>query len=349
MKQDCAPINPTDLEHVARAVGTRWEKFRQKRIFITGGTGFVGKWLLESLLHANQERHLQCEVTILSRDPDRFQRDYPHLARSEGVSMHRGDVRDFQGLNGTFDVLIHGATDVATHDTALNILDTCLRGTRHTLEFAKRHGVQDVLLISSGAIYGRQPPELDVLPETWLGAPDPLAPNAAYGTGKRTAECLAVQTGKAESIRIKIARCFAFVGPHLPMDKHFAVGNFIRDAMKGKPITLQGDGTPLRTYLYAADLAAWLWVILVDGVDGVAYNVGGDEVVSIAELANAVNLALQTDVPIVCSTPASLQKLPERYVPDIAKARRELHLAPHISLADAIRRTASWANTRVPV
>jgi dTDP-glucose 4,6-dehydratase len=148
-------------------------------------------------------------------------------------------------------------------------------------------------------------------------------------------------------MHVKIARCFAFVGPYLPMDKHFAIGNFIRDALAGQTITIHGDGTPLRSYLYAADLAAWLWTILLQGQDGVAYNVGGDEVVSIAELAHAVNVALHTKVSVVCKTSAPANCAPERYIPDVSRAKAELGLRPRIDLREAIQRTARWTGARV--
>lgn len=344
---DLHAVSLSDLAHAANLVGERWEGLCHKKLFITGGTGFVGKWLLETLVYANRVMSIHCEATVLTRDPQQFKHSCPHLAQAPGLTLLQGDVRNFSFPDSRFDMVVHGATDIAVSAAPLDVLDTCVGGTRHVLDFAAHSGATDFLLLSSGAIYGQQPTDLVALPESWPGAPNPLAPGAAYGTGKRAAECLAVQAGLVHGMRIKIARCFAFVGPHLPMDKHFAIGNFIRDAMLGQDITIQGDGTPLRSYLYAADLAAWLWTILLRGQNGVAYNVGGDEVVSIAELAHAVNTALRTDVSIVCKASPSTHRAPERYLPDLSKAWTELGLQPCISLQDAIQRTAQWARTEV--
>jgi nucleoside-diphosphate-sugar epimerase len=342
-------VSSSDLEHVGNHARIQWTNLKHKKLFITGGTGFIGKWLLETLVHVNRTMGLMCEATVLTRDPELFRRNCPHLANAPGISLLLGDVRKFDFPDTHIDMVIHGAVDIAVSGSPLHVLDTCIGGTQHVLKFAAYSGAKDFLLLSSGAIYGSQPSNLPALAESWCGAPNPLAPGAAYGTGKRAAECLAIQAGLQQDMRIKIARCFAFVGPYLPMDKHFAIGNFILDALGGKNITIQGDGTPLRSYLYAADLAAWLWTILLSGENGVAYNVGGEEVLSIAELAHIVKAALNSEVSVVCKTAPINNSAPTRYVPDLGKARRELGLQPLVSLQDAIQRTAKWVNMKEPV
>ncbi len=202
---------------------------------------------------------------------------------------------------------------------------------------------QHLLFTSSGAVYGRQPVDLASIPETYSGGPNLSDPRSAYGESKRMAELLCQLQAQRSGFSVKVARGFAFVGPHLPLDAHFAIGNFIRDAMAGGPIHVRGDGTAVRSYLYAADLAAWLWTILVAGKSGQAYNVGGAEAVAIADLARRVRDELAPGVQINQDRAPQPGQVVDRYVPDVALAARDLGLLPRITLEDAVRRTADWA------
>jgi nucleoside-diphosphate-sugar epimerase len=124
----------------------------------------------------------------------------------------------------------------------------------------------------------------------------------------------------------------------LPLDAHFAAGNFLRDAVRGGPILVRGDGTALRTYLYPIDLVAWLLRILVRGSRGRAYNVGSNEHVSTAELARLIAATVQPvpEVVIQASQPQGPQNI---YLPDISRARNELQLEVTVPLRNAIART----------
>lgn len=335
-----------DLDQVLDAVGPHWEQLRGKRLLLTGGTGFIGKWLLGTFLHANRKLDLSAQVVVLSRRPEAFLNEYPQLRDAPDVTWLGGDVRDFAfEAAGGCTFAIHAATDVIATSSPAEILDTCTAGTQRVLS-AMGHGGSKarVLLLSSGAVYGRTPPEVPAIPEEWQGAPDPLAPSSAYGEGKRVSELLCAMAASARpELEVSIARCFAFVGPHLPLDKHFAIGNFIGAAMKGQDIRIQGDGTPLRSYLYAADLAHWLWVLLITAKSGRAYNVGGAEALSIGDLAHRVNRVLNGsgDVQIAQSPRPGVP--PQAYVPSIARIAAELALTPSVGLDDAILRTARWA------
>lgn len=346
MKQN--PLS-ADLIHVLNHTRDLWEDLRGARLFITGGTGFFGHWLLESFLFANQELNLKASISVLTRRPDSVKQTFHHLLLDSAVSVFAGDVQNFEFPKGEYSHIIHAATDASARlndENPLLMLNTIVEGTRHTLDFAVQCRAEKFLLTSSGAVYGRQPEDMVHVTEDYHGAPDSLDPKSAYGTGKRTAEQLCALYQKQYGVSSTIARCFAFVGPHLPLDIHFAIGNFIRDAMHGGPIIIKGDGTPFRSYLYTADLAIWLWKILLHGVSGRAYNVGSEESISIAEMAAMVALHVSPDIRIDIHGKKRTDIAAERYVPDTQRAATELKLQQTIDLAEAIKRTVQFLNLK---
>jgi nucleoside-diphosphate-sugar epimerase len=353
-----APIeNPlaADLDHILQHTEGLWEPLRGQDIFVTGGTGFFGRWLLESFAHVNDSLGLGARMFVLTRNPESFAARAPHLGKHPALVFVRGDVRTFTAANvrsrlgskgpAQFGFVIHAATESSSNMNAENpllMVETIVQGTRAALEFAVETGAKRFLFTSSGAVYGRQPSEITHLPETYLGGPDPLDPSSAYGEAKRIGELLCASYQKQHGLEPVISRGFAFVGPFLPLDIHFAIGNFIRDALRGGPIEVNGDGTPYRSYLYAADLAIWLWTILLKGQPGRAYNVGSEDAHTIHDFAKIVAEVCGAGT-IHIKEKSDPAKPPHRYVPSCRRAAEELGLSPRIELAEAIRRTAAFA------
>lgn len=334
-----------DLDHILQHTKGLWDELRGKRIFITGGTGFIGCWLLESLLWINDQLKLSLKATVLTRNPDTFVAKAPHITANPAVQIWKGDVRSFTFPEGEFSYIIHAATEsdaVSNRDRPLEMLQTIVKGTERTLEFAVHCKARKFLYLSSGAVYGQQPPDISQISEEYKGAPDPMDPLTAYHNGKRMAEHLCFQYGREFSLPVTIARCFAFVGPYLPLDRHFAIGNFIRDGLMGGPIIVKGDGSPYRSYLYAADLAIWLWTIMLKGQPFRPYNVGSEKAYSIVEIAQLVASAFVPPLPVqILERPVS-GRLAERYVPSTQRAETELYLRQTIDLPTAIDTTIRW-------
>lgn len=331
-----------DLDEILSQTALFFEALRGQRLFITGGTGFFGCWLLESFLWANKKLNLQAEAVVLTRSASAFAKKYPYFADQSSLFFHEGDVRDFIYPSGHFSHVIHAATDVSNQQDSLSTLDIIIQGTVQSLEFARHCGAKQFLYVSSGAVYGKQPPMLSHIHEEYPCQPDTTHSQSSYAVGKCAAEDLCVLYAREFGMAIKIARCFAFVGPYMPLNSHHAIGNFIRDALAGDAIVIHGDGTPYRSYLYAADLTAWLWTILFRGDSLKPYNVGSDEAVTIAQLAKIVaNVAASKPNVNILKTP-TVDTLPERYVPDISRFKRELNLTPQKNLTQAIQAAINW-------
>lgn len=333
-----------DLSWILEKVCQDFERLRGARLFITGGTGFFGRWLLGSLCYANIHLNLDIRAVVLTRDPEGFLARAPDFATDPTVELWKGDVRWFEFPKGYFTHIIHGATDTSQSGARnpLELIETIVNGTRHVLEFARYSRVSRLLYLSSGAVYGSQPGELAAISEDYPGACDPLDPRSAYGEAKRLAEHLCILYQQEIGLESIFARGFAFVGPFLPLDAHFAIGNFIRDALYGDTLHVEGDGTPQRSYLYTADLAVWLWMMLVNGHVGQAYNLGSDRSVSIADLAKLVASELAPEKSVTVATPLVGKEFRSRYIPSIDRARRELDLDIWTDLARAIRYTGDW-------
>lgn len=339
---------PEDLRHMDAKLSALWPSLRGARLFMTGGTGFFGTWLTETLLAANTKHQLGLTLTILSRDPGRFLRQRaPHLQNNPALHFIQGDLTDFIVPDDVrYSHILHLATETnlqAAPDWAERHLNAVIDGTRRLLDMAARHKTEAVLLTSSGAVYGQADTVLNQrCVESQNHVADYLTEKAVYGQGKRLMETLASMGAQKHGYRALIARCFCFVGPYLPLDGNYAVGNFIRDALANRAIEISGDGTPLRSYLYAADLVIWLLTILVKGQSGRPYNVGGDEAVSIADLAHKVVAVADRKLEIHIRQQAVSGATPSAYLPDISRARHELGLDVFVDLTESIRRSMAW-------
>jgi dTDP-glucose 4,6-dehydratase len=340
------PLPREDLDLVLSHTADFWSRYGGARLFVTGGTGFLGSWLLETIQHANALLGSRIEIAVLTRNPERALARSPNLFRAPNVRLIAGDVASFETRLGDIDLCVHAAGDAA--DSAgtvkgLAAFDAAVNGTRRVLELTAASGASRFLLTSSGAVYGRQPPALPRIPETFSGAPDTLDTGAAYAHGKRAAEWLVCAHSEMSGIPVTIARLFALVGPNLPLNGSFAAGNFIRDALDGSAIRIRGDGRPIRSYMYMADLCIWLLRILMSGTPRQAYNVGSERELSIADLARRVAKASGIDLPVsVAKEPDPLVPV-QRYVPDTRKARQELGLAEYTSLDTALFKTIRWS------
>jgi nucleoside-diphosphate-sugar epimerase len=333
-----------DLKHILTYTGPVWKAMVGKTVFITGGTGFFGKWLLESFIYANESLVLNAKMIVLSREPDSFIEKYPHL-QWPSISYIQGDIRCFEFPDEQIDYIIHAASEV---DSDLNVTapllvyDIIVDGMRRVLELARTKKVLGFLHTSSGAVYGRQPSSLTHIPEDFTGSPDVYNAGVSYGEGKRVAEMLAnIYSGKF-GVNSKVARCFAFVGPYLALENPFAIGNFIKDTIEGETIVIKGDGSPYRSYMYAADLAIWLWHILVFGEKSRPYNVGSDAGLNIEELARKVASFSGNNKQTIEILTRKNAAPPARYVPSVKRAKEELHLDVYIDLDEAIKRTIAF-------
>lgn len=343
-------LDTCELQQLVRTAEAHLRTLAGSSILITGATGWFGVWMLDLFCIADDMLNLGIRLVAVSREPQRFLARFPSFAGDSRISWIKADVRQLTPTGDGFAYVIHAATDTSIKphlDAPSQLFDTIVDGTRRALAAAGPK-CKSFLLLSSGAVYGPAQPNRARFLETESGGPDPSKIKSSYAEGKRAAEQICAIAGST-GVPIRIARCFAFVGPHMPFDKHFAIGNFIADAVGGRPIRVKSDGRPERSYLYMTDLMRALLTILVAGAVGRPYNVGSSVAVTIEQLANCVDrIAGGSGVVIEGAT----SDPGDRYVPDTTRLNVELRCMPEVALEDSVARTAAWyrarANSSVP-
>lgn len=329
-----------DLDYILNETLLLWEELRNQQIFITGGTGFFGRWLLESFVWINKILKLNAKITILTRDITFFAKKCPSLFKEKSLQFHQGNIMECKFPKGHFSYMIHAAMDGNHSPTSLEMLNTIVQGTKNCLEFAKCCGVTKFLFISSGAMYGKQS-GISFIKEKNVSQLDISEGTSSYAAGKFIAELMCKLYASQYGFSVKIARCFAFLGPFLPLN-YFAVGNFIHNRLNNESIKIKGDGYVRRSYLYTADLCIWLWTILFRGGNLVAYNVGSNESYSLREIANLIANMMEPKVDVCVENIAFAHTTPKNYIPDITLAKEELNLTPRINLLSALNSTVTW-------
>jgi dTDP-glucose 4,6-dehydratase len=332
-----------DIDSILASRHPRWQSLMHANILITGGTGFIGRWLLESLAEANHRHCFNLHITLITRNPEIFKNHAPHLAQAGNIHIQQCDLVNAPHITGNYSHIIHAAADSSSklnEEQPLSVFHSILRGTESILELASTLPSTKVLFLSSGAVYGQQPPELAGVPETWNGSPNPQVAKNTYGEAKRAAEMLCAIYRKQFGVNVVSARIFSLLGPFLPLGTHFAAGNFIRDALAGNKIVVQGNGRPVRSYLYPSDLIIWLLTLLTASPREPAYNIGSERAVSIAELAQTVAALIGRQGYEVLGRDDTGWNA-GRYVPDTSLIRSEFSLAESVSLESAILNTAA--------
>ena len=343
------PLPEEDLLHVVKEAGGVWEELRGRTIFVTGATGFVGRWMLESLLAADYTHGLDVRVVALSRDPDRFRSANPHLAVWSGLRWVAGSVTTLipAALDCPVDLVIHLATEA---DLAATLADpnaateVIVGGTLRVLEAASQAGARRFLFTSSGSVYGPRPEGVTLVAEDYplpSAGPGKRDAGTVGAEAKRQAEKYCADFTTKGRIDAVIARCFTFAGPGLPVNGKFAFGNFMGDALAGRRVTVRGNGTPVRSYMYGSDLAVWLWKLLIQGTAGGVYNVGSEHAIRLQELAETI--ASELGAPGVEVMQQRLTGEPtDCYVPSTQKVRGQLGLQETLGIRQAIHKTADW-------
>jgi len=341
-----------DAEAVLQGRVNRLEALRGQHIFISGGTGFLGAWLLELAAVLNQQHAFGLTLTIFSRNTRDFAQRWPHLGGLDWVHFQDGDVRYLAELPRDTRYIIHAA---ALTDRRLfasqpgTVAETNGLGTQRILRATYMlEDVQKFVLLSSGLVYGRQPWETHRIGEDFAGPLHSDTVTSVYAESKRFAETVAQCAISESKLPVVTLRPFAFVGPYQSLQLPWAVTDFIRDSFTGGPIRIMGDGSTVRSLMYASDYAFWVLSALTNGRPRATYNVGSPEPIDLGSLAKMITQSF-TPVPEIRTRLGQTGHDRNRLVPDVTRAQRDLGVEVTVPLAEAIQRTIIWnRHTRSP-
>ena len=339
MKLNLNGLSISDLNLIVQNQNVPWQKFANSRVLIYGGTGFIGSWLTTALKHANSELGLNIEVSIVTRDA--------RAAQAKFGSIDSGDIQfiehdfAFGPLNDFFqaEYIFHGATPTRVltgSNHPVNLLNASVNAANHAIQCkSSRFEVPMAIHLSSGAIYGRQSMENSHRSEDDVAASE----LDAYGQAKLATDRVLEDAFSEGKIKFQSPRLFAFAGPLLQLDAHFAVGNFVLDGVQGKPISVNGNPNTLRSYMYPSDLIIALLAVATHD-EYLNVNIGSEESISMSNLAYLIS-RLTAQKGVLFTNPTLN---PSNYVPSTSRLKSILPGCKFLTLEDSLRRWIEWIN-----
>ena len=316
-----------------------------KSILVTGGTGFMGKWIAEMVSYLNESGQYNIKLYLLGRDISKFKEEVPHLAEKSFVTLMEQDVRYVHDLPTEIHYIIHaaGSPDNREHVShPLKTIETFYKGTQSVLDAASRlPDLRKIVHLSSHQVYGRNDDE-KLIDENFAGIVEPQTVSNCYAESKRISETLCSYYRNYLKLPILILRPFAFIGPYQGLEKPWAINNFIRDGILGGPIRILGNGLTERSYLYGSDMAFWILKSLIEGKVGENYNLGSNHPISLNDLAVKIQHQMDSRIEILSKSSQGTYANVSRLVPNTDKIIKDLNVVETFAIDAAIDRTILW-------
>ena len=336
-----------DFNDILKLSKNSLRKLKQSKILLTGCTGFVGAWILNSLNEACLKYKLKISLYVLTRNKTKNDIKnifISNLSEDLDLQVIIDDITQFK-VDIDFDYVIHGAVDASADLNSNNpnkMFDTIVDGTTHLLKvLSYSNSIKKILHLSSGAVYGKHIYNEPVQESSFTD--DPIYDNfATYAESKRISENLINSFTKKNNLQSVHARIFAVSGPFMKFTAHFAFGNFINDALSKNIITIKSDGSSIRSFLYAADMAKWLIYLLVENNKHKAYNIGSSVEISIKDLAYKIASVIGCD----CEIQGKSMRMWDNkyYIPSNERIISESKIMPTVDLDTMIKNTIIWKN-----
>jgi len=319
---------------------TNLEKLKNSNILITGGTGFVGKWLTEMLIYLNENFNFNINIYLLARNIPKDS----NQSKLSYIRYIKSDIRNIKELPTALNYIIHaaGTPDSKEHvSNSIKTIETIVGGTQKILDLSSRlPNLINFLHLSSSKIYGNNYSiiPIDESNSTIIGYNN----QDVYSESKRMSETICKSYISELHLPIIIVRPFAFIGPFQLLDKPWAINNFIRDAILGGPIRILGNEHSSKSYMYGSDFANYILNILIFGKIGEAYNIGSSNPITLIDLANKIKNIIDTEIEIKFKASKDNYSKTIFDVPQTSKIENDLSIKEAFGIDEALRRTILW-------
>ncbi len=343
-----------DIRAVANELKEVAPRLNGKTVFISGGAGFLGRYLVRTLDYLNKHVLVHpCKVIVA----DTFiSGQYDAVPKSEHITLMKQDVSKPFVIDGPVHFILHAASiasPIFYNKFRVETIDAGVLGTKNLLELAREKNTESFLFFSSSEVYGN--PDSAHIPtkEEYNGNVSCIGPRACYDEPKRLGETLCMTYADVYNLPVKIVRPFNIFGPGMRLDDGRVVPNFVVSAMRGQKIPIYGDGFNTRTFCYIADAITAFYLVLLSDQNREVFNVGSDEQeLSMKHLADIIIGLVQNDearAHLVEGANDMYQKKvdPQRRCPDLTKIRTKVGYNPRTSLVAGLRRFIAWAREEV--
>jgi nucleoside-diphosphate-sugar epimerase len=344
MKKELVSLVRSDCEKSLHNYLDSLDSLRNQSLLITGGTGFIGKWVTEAIALLNQDYNFNIKLYIMARNVQEYKEQVPHLAKQPFITLIEQDIRNVSTLPEDVRYILHcaGSPDNRKHATTpLKTIDTIYKGTHAVLDACLRlPNLNKFVHLSSNTVYGHI--GSGAIKESQMGVIDCNSVNVAYTEAKRLAETICAVYRNQQKLPIIIVRPFSFIGPYQGLEKPWAINNFIRDAILDGPIRILGNEETVRSYLYGSDMAFWLLKALASGKSGATYNIGGQEPISLKTLANKVTSNFSQKIEVLIRYSKQYPANPSISTPDTSLITEDLGVKQVIDFDSALKKTIEW-------
>ncbi len=324
-----------DLDRIQRDL--KGHPFEDRQVLVTGGAGFLGSWLCDTLVQAG------AQVTCLDNLASGKLSNIGHLTGNDRFRFIRHDISVPIPFDDHLDYVFHLASRASPFEFEhypIQILKSNTMGLLVSLGIAKRHGAR-VLYTSTSEVYGN--PAVFPTPESYYGNVNSLGPRGCYDEAKRCGEAYVMAFRRQHHLDTRIARIFNTYGPRIRTDGIYGrvIPRFIDQALNGEPLTVFGEGLQTRSFTYVTDqIAGLLRLASLDDAEGEVINIGNVQEVTVMDLARKV-ISLTNSESGFSYQPLPVDD-PLRRWPDITKAKEILGWKPKVSLKTGLVRTIAW-------